>query len=208
MPIETIKEILDNKHISRDLDDLLYAFQEVFDEMMEDINNFVDIIDPDLCDEKFLDSMFYEMGFRLFEDIQLGTTQKRKLVKSLITLYSQKGTESGLKNALWSLMNINTTLRSKWRDDCFTLGVSELQNNTELAPEKKPHKYHYTTEIHLDQEVSDQERDLIEKIVEFVIEKHLRYKIYEPGEDEEDTLSNWMLGQSQLGWNFETVLHE
>lgn len=201
---ETLYDIIPDKHMNDDLKDFLWGFEEVFEELLEDVENFVDIIDPDRCEEKYLDAMFYEMGFRLWEEINLSVTQKRKLVKSLISLYSQKGTESGVKNAIWFLLGINVQFRWPWRDDCWTLGVSELGNNSELAPETKPHKYHYTVEVHLDQEVSDETEKLLIKIIEFMIEKHLRYKIVQPGE--EDALDSWVLGVSRLGWNFETVL--
>lgn len=66
------------------------------------------IKNPDEAPERYLDRMLHDLGFNI--DVGLSVEDKRRVIPVLGSLYSQKGTVSGIENALSVLLGIPVDL--------------------------------------------------------------------------------------------------
>lgn len=195
---ETIFDFLPGKYINDFSEDLLLTFQDALDEIKKDVENFTTIVDPDRCPPQFLDLMLQEMGFRVWEGISLTIAKKRKLVKSLIKLYSTKGTKPGIENAVYFFLGIDVNVYYPYRANTWTLGFSELNVQTEVAPTDNSHDYYYTLNVALFETIDTETENLLNKVLEFMVPARFKLNIKQPGESE---LTYWSLGVSELGLN-------
>jgi phage tail-like protein len=101
----------------------LGCLQEQNDLLLWDIDSFSSIRDPDTAAEKFVDAMLTELGNPFPFDI--GLTDKRKLVRTLVPIYKQKGTEPGIINAIRLFTGVEVTLK-QYNLIAWVLGVSLL----------------------------------------------------------------------------------
>lgn len=92
---------------------------------------YQEIFDPDTAPPIFVELMLKSLG-NPFTSIYLTLTQKRKLVKLLIPIYKQKGTERGLVNAIRFLTGILIEVIDPHGvdDDGWQVGKSEIGFNT------------------------------------------------------------------------------
>jgi len=129
---------------SGDLAKFLTAVQEVLDRMLEDVDSFFD----DLCSidhmrREFLDNLLCDLGDPFSEIFTLTTNEKRKLARSLVRIYKEKGTCVGIVNAVQFFVGVTLLgCTSAW-DDTWQLadgsypapiGGDELGVTTYLGP--------------------------------------------------------------------------
>jgi phage tail-like protein len=113
----------------------ILCLQDVTDLLLCSIDEWSNIIDPDLAPEPFLDAMLQDLGNPFAECIaDLNVNDKRLLALVLISIYKEKGTEPGVINAIRFFLGIEVTLDIINCRQWWQLDVSLLGNNTLLGP--------------------------------------------------------------------------
>jgi phage tail-like protein len=94
--VPTINKVEDySQHLER----FILCIQDQLDTTLTQIDNWVNILDPDLAPEAFLDLMLQDLGNPFaFED--LTEADKRLLAKALVRIYKLKGTDQGIEAAV------------------------------------------------------------------------------------------------------------
>lgn len=82
---------------SGDLERFLRVLDDLLGLQMDRVDHWTDILDYDLAPDNFLDLQLQDLGYPL--TIALATIDKRRLLSVLPTIYKQKGTVLGIKNA-------------------------------------------------------------------------------------------------------------
>lgn len=94
-----------------DLQNILAVFQEVCDLQLGQIDQFLDILDPDIAPPAWLPSMLADQGNPFSQILgTLSTSDMRRLVHALVPIYSLKGTDSGVVEALNFFLGIVATV--------------------------------------------------------------------------------------------------
>jgi len=103
------------------------VLQPVFDDVIAELDRFPDTYDPDKGTEVFIDAMLADLGNPF--DVDLTLARKRKLVRSLIDIYREKGTTTGIENAIRFLTGVDTRLVAPAISASWVLGVDILDPN-------------------------------------------------------------------------------
>jgi len=194
--------------INRDVDEtgdlrkFIACFQVVFDELLCDIDRWTDILDVDLAPEAFVDAMLADLG-NPFGSVVVTLTQKRKLVRLLVPLYRQKGTDVGMVNAIRLLTGAEVTITAVGFDGIWKLGISLLGIDTVVGTDDLEQLYSF--DVVSPETLTETQRARIRTAVAFMRRApcHLR-SIVEPTAPS-PTPDHWELGLSLLGT--ETILH-
>lgn len=130
---------------TRELRNYALIKQDVVNLLLCEIDGFTDILDPDIAPGDFLDLMLLDLG-NPFDFIDLSTVDKRRLLRVLLDIYKQKGTEQGIVNVINFFVGVLVTL-DVFNGDGFVLGDeptldgrsppvvgSELSKEGEVAP--------------------------------------------------------------------------
>lgn len=80
------------------------CIQEPLTLLLNDVDRWADILDPDLAPEPFVDAMLEDLGNPFTFLTDLTVAEKRKLVKLLVPLYQLKGTVPGMVEAIRLLL--------------------------------------------------------------------------------------------------------
>ncbi len=107
-----------------DLRKFISCLQEPTDLLLDDIDAWTDILDPDKAPEPFLDAMLADLGNPFSFD--LAEIDKRRLLRVLVDIYKQKGTARGIVNAVRFFLGIEVTVLEYLDEETLVLGVSEL----------------------------------------------------------------------------------
>lgn len=91
---------------SGDLRKFILCFQEVVDLMLGTIDDWTNILDFEIADEKWVDLMLEGMGNPFPFDLTLD--DKRRLLRSLVSIYRKKGTRPGIIAAIRFFLGIET----------------------------------------------------------------------------------------------------
>ncbi len=126
----TLSELIPDKNITEDASGDLLAFlddvlQPVLDDKIQEINDFLNTFDPDKATNNFVNAILLDLG-NPFDLDDLTLTQKRKLVRIIIDIYREKGTEEGIENAVRFLTGIDVNIVSPSISDAWVLGVDIL----------------------------------------------------------------------------------
>lgn len=91
----------------------LRKFVAVFDDqlalLVDDVDKWADIQDPDLAEEPHVDQMLSDFGNPV-SDAVLTLSKKRILVRCLIPLYKRSGTGPGLVDAIYFFLGLSASL--------------------------------------------------------------------------------------------------
>jgi phage tail-like protein len=123
---EMIPQMNRDEDTSEDLAKWIGCLQEVTDLLLFDIDAWANIIDPDTADEQYVDAMLADLGNPFSFAASLNLIDKRRLVKLLLPIYQQKGTEVGIINVVRLFMGIDITFIYGAATDTMELGISEL----------------------------------------------------------------------------------
>ena len=189
-----------SEDVSRDLQKFIACLQEPTNLILCDIDDWSDILDPDIAPERFVDVMLSEAGNPF--DFDLSLTDKRRLMRVLVPIYKSKGTDAGIINAIRFFLGIEVTITSSAFDGIWDLGVSELGVDTMLGTSDPASLYTFV--IHTPIELSDEQRTRIIKIADYMKAAHTHFRIEEPPPAPIEP-NHWELGLSELGVN--THLH-
>lgn len=80
-----------------------------YGEQLEDINNFLDIINPEKCPEEFLPPFMESFGLEYFEDI--APVYQRKFLANIGHLIKRRGTYTGVRYLVKTLTGLNVELK-------------------------------------------------------------------------------------------------
>ncbi|HEU4406566.1 MAG TPA: phage tail protein [Polyangiaceae bacterium] len=177
-----------------DLARFIACLQEVTDLALADVDRFADLLDLERAPEPFVDAMLEDLGnpFRF----ELGELQKRRLASVLVEMYRQKGTETGIRNAVRFLVGVEVTRVLAFAGTALTLGESELGVDWELGPSERFARYAFHVEV--SRPLSPPERRQVRALIDLLKPGHTHFLgIIEP------TLlhgvEHWVLGISDLG---------
>lgn len=90
------------------LANFIACLQEPLTLLLNDVDRFADIFDPDLAPPQFVDAMLEDQGNPFTFLLDLTLAQKRKLVKLLLPIYQLKGTVPGMVEAIRLLMGFGS----------------------------------------------------------------------------------------------------
>lgn len=182
-----------------DLRKFILCLQEITDLLLCDVDAFADILDPDLADEQYVDAMLADLGNPF--NFELSLTDKRLLIRILVPLYRQKGTEPGVKNVVRFFLGLEVSVTS-FSSDTLTLGDSELGEDWILGPSGSFSLYAFDVEAM--QALTTSQRSRLRALVNYMKPAHTHFQnLVEPIIPE--VLDHLELGLSELGDEF--VLH-
>lgn len=185
---------------TRDLYKLLAVLQEPLDLLLCDIDRWVEILDVDVAAERYVDQMLIGLGNPFEFDLDL--VDKRRLVRSLIRVYQQKGTAVGIINVVRFFLGLEVTIEP-YNQDGWILGESELGFDTYLFSSASFARYAFVVVSPVT--LTAEQRARIAALVEYMKPAHTHHvETLEPEGPGEELTEWWDLGVSQLG--LDTVL--
>ena len=195
---QLMPEINRREDLTQDLERFLAVLQDPTDLLLADIDGFTEILDPDLAPERFLDLMLCDLG-NPFE-FDLSERDKRRLLRILVDIYREKGTEQGIINAVRFFLRIEIRIVEFVDDEGLTLGESELGDDWVLGPSSSFNRFAF--DVISDQVLTDEERKRIRFIVNFMKPAHTHFvKLVEPTLPV--VIDHLELGLSELGVTWE-----
>lgn len=176
-----------------DLLRFLSCLQEPASLLLNQIDHFVDIFDPDYAPQPFLDRMLLDLGNPFRFDLR--DVDKRRLAQVLVAIYKQKGTGQGVINAIRFFVSLDVTIDS-YNGTVWILGEDLLGDTTELGPSISFLRYAF--EVLAPQTLTAVQRDQINQIVRYMKPAHTHYmRLVEPVAP--DIIDHLELGLSELG---------
>lgn len=177
-----------------DLEALMKALQEPLDLVLCLIDEWTDILDPDLAPEPFIDAMLIGLGNPFRFDLSLA--DKRRLLSVLVAIYQAKGTKFGIEDAIFFFQGIEVEVRPVLAfEDGWILGEGELGEDTELFPSSSALRY--TFEIVSPVTLTDEQRETMLKVADYMKVGHEHIRLIEPTTITPNNF--WLLGEGLLG---------
>jgi phage tail-like protein len=156
-----------------DLLKFILCLQDVVDLLLYDIDRYSDILDPDFAPDQYLDAMLADFG-NPFE-FDLDVIDKRRLLRVLVLMYRQKGTERGIKNVVRFFLGFECDV-VPWTEDMWILGESELGDDTVLAPSAQWQLYAFDVDVTaLGRVLADTERSWLTDLVNYMKPAHTHF---------------------------------
>ena len=182
---------------SGDLEKLTAVLQDVTDLLLADVDRFPDILDPDLAPQPFLGRMLDDLGNPFPFD--LSDLDQRRLLSVLVSLYREKGTSQGLRDAIRFFLGIEVDSIDSFHGMTLILGESELGVDWELGPDQRFDLYAF--DVTVGRALSDTERRRIRFLVDYLKPAHTHFiDLIEPVPPE--LIDHLELGLSDLGVNW------
>jgi len=176
-----------------DLERLLSAWQDLVDQILWDLDQMPLIWDIERAPIKFVEAKLRDLGNPFDHD--LSDNRKRKLLAVLAQVYKQKGTAEGIINVARFFLGISITEVGQPNLDSWILGESELGIDTYLGPGDSAGLY--TMYLNVDAALTDDNRQVLVALVEYMKPAHTHYQIIEPTSPL--YIDHWSLGESLLG---------
>jgi phage tail-like protein len=191
--------------------------QDVVDLLLCTIDEWLEILDPDVAPERFLDAMLEDLGNPFFF-VDLTEIDKRRLLRVLVDIYKAKGTKQGIIDVVRFFTGLTITIEiynglgfelahednptldgqspPSGPGDELSSAATEAPGAGELGPGER--RLLYSFEVHSAIELTDEQRDRIVDIVELMKPAHTHLtRIVEPTTAE--TYDHLELGISELG---------
>lgn len=179
---------------TQDLRKFIACLQEVTDLLLFDIDSFLDILDPDLAPEQYVDLMLLDLGNPFEFDLDL--VNKRRLVQVLVEMYKLKGTAVGIKEVLLFFMGLVVDIDAYNTADVLILGESELGEDWILSPSSSFLRFSFR--VITDQVLTETQRKQLTSVVNYMKPAHTHFvELVEPTVP--DILDHLELGLSELG---------
>jgi phage tail-like protein len=179
-----------------DLRNFLAYLQEVTDLLLNDVDRFSDILDPDIAPEPFLDVMLLDLGNPFAFD--LSAVDKRRLINVLVAIYREKGTAAGIRNAIRFFLGLEVKIIA-YRGESLILGESLLGVDWVLGPSDSFSAYAF--EVVAPQALTAEERRRLRQIVDYMKPAHTHFvRLVEP--EIAPVVDHVELGLSELGETF------
>lgn len=179
MLIEQLPEIYQD---SKDLQDFLWAVEQVVNLVKEDIRKLPRVISPDKSPPEFVDKILKNIGWV----IPVSEAVKRGLIQSALIVYQQRGTARGIQN----LIRLVTGL------EC---GVYNVYRSPELPPGDPGFYTFDIVPINPARELTAEEQAIVTQIANYMKPGHTHFRITAP-------YNHWEMDISELGET--TYLHD
>lgn len=165
--------------LTGDLQNFIDALQAVWDDIMAEVDVWTDIFDIDRAPDKsalgltnFIDVILWDLGNPFAFIIGSDTNRKRRVARSLVLMYRQKGTCIGIVNAVRTLMGLESQcLVVSETFPAWQLDVSLLGINTFLYGDERDL---WGFELHVNGTMTATDRDNITAIVNYMKPKKAR----------------------------------
>lgn len=178
---------------SRDLWKFCAIVQEVIDVQLALADRWLDIIDPDVAPEPWVDAMLTDLGNPF--PFALTLLEKRRLVQLLLAIYKTKGTGPGIVDAIRLFLGIEVTINVyAWSP--YPIGVAVIGSTWILGSNDADDLR--TFQVLVPQFLSAEERARIDAIADYMKVAHERHVIIEPTPPG-GTVDHWTIGYSYLG---------
>ncbi len=171
------------------------CLQEVVDLLLCEIDHFTDLADPDLAPEAAVDAMLVDLGNPF--KFELSLDEKKKLVKTLVPIYQQKGTGIGIENVINFFMGLEVeVVPLNAPAEIWELGIDELGFDTYLGPSDLYLLYSFKIVSPIN--LTDKQIKMIVDIANYMKPAHTHLIAIETPE-EPIFIDDWELGLSELG---------
>jgi phage tail-like protein len=185
---------------SGELQRFIGCLQEVTDWLLAELDAMADLPDIERAPEWMVDRILVDLG-NPFE-LPLSLLEKRRLASMLVSIYKQKGTAPGIRNAIRFFLGIEDLDITPLAATALVLGESQLGEDWELGPSARFARYAF--EVRVGRVLTDDERAAITAIVRYSKPAHTHLtRIAEPVAP--PTFDHWEMGISELGT--ESILH-
>lgn len=134
--IEFIPQINRTEDATGELATFIAINQDVVNLLLCEIDRFATIIDPDLAPDDFLDAMLCDLG-NPFSFALLSPVDKRRLLRILVDIYKQKGTEAGIINVINFFLGVLVTI-DVFNGEGWELASSDLPTLDGQSPPAGP----------------------------------------------------------------------
>jgi phage tail-like protein len=170
-----------------DLRRFLSCLQEVTDLVLHDIDSYTQILDPDIAPEPFLDLMLGELGNPF--PLDLAVADKRRLLNVLVAMYREKGTESGIRNAIRFFLGLEIA-STTYAGEALILGEAQLGEDWVLGPSTAFGAYAF--EVVVPRALAGEERRRLRQIVDYMKPAHTHFaRLVEPIIPRSSITSSW-----------------
>lgn len=185
-----------------DLRKFIACLQEVVDVvLLPAVDRFPDILDPDLAPRPFLQLMLRDLGNPF--TFALTEVDERRLVRVLVPIYQQKGTDDGIVNAVRFFVGVEVEIVVPAFEDVWVLGASELGAETWLGSSDLYDRLSFWVKSPV--ALTPEQRDRITKIVVYMKRAETHFRDFIEPAPPPAVPDHWELGLSLLG--VETTLH-
>lgn len=167
-----LPQVNQNEDETGDLYRLVACVQEVVNLLLWDIDRFIDILDPDIAPEDWVDQMLLDLGNPFAFELQL--IDKRRLAQILIDIYQLKGTRIGIVNVARFFMGLEVTVvEFNLSVNTWVLGESELGDTTYLGSSVPHDIFSFTVSTTVD--LTDTQRSQLSDIVNYMKPAHTHF---------------------------------
>jgi phage tail-like protein len=188
-----LPEVNRREDITGDLRRFLACLQDATDLLLDDIDGFTQILDPDVAPEPTIDLMLGELGNPFQFDLEL--VDKRRLLQVLVAMYREKGTDVGVRNAIRFFLGLEVAITS-YAGEALFLGESRLGEDWVLGPSSAFAAYAF--EIVAPRALEREERRRLREVVDYMKPAHTHFaRLVEPSIPE--VPDHLELGLSGLG---------
>jgi phage tail-like protein len=186
-------ELNRREDVTGDLLRFLTCLQEVTNLILDDVDRFTQLLDPDIAPEPVLDLMLGELGDPF--PLDLSVVDKRRLLNVLVAIYREKGTDSGIRNAIRFFLGLEVAITT-YAGEALILGESLLGEDWVLGPSGAFGAYAF--EVVVPRALAAEERLRLRQIVGYMKPAHTHFaRLVEPVIPE--LLDHVELGLSELG---------
>lgn len=207
--VHSLKDFFPRRVLGDDAVDpqgILNTLLETLDPFVIDLYQTIDciptIMDPQRCPSSQLDQLLYHLGNPFTLEDGLSDTEKRGLASSLFFIYALKGTCPGIIGALRLLYGLDVTACVSPNVDCWVLGESSLNIDTDLCGGSDFEKFTFSVMVRTN--LTEKQRLQGTNVVNYMKSApSIFLGFIEPGNPR--FVSHWELGFSQL--NVNTFLH-
>lgn len=180
-----------------DLSKFVAIYQEVTDIQLCDVDDWFDILDPDTALIQFVEAMLYDLGNPFAFD--LSDIDKRRLVQLLVPIYKQKGTDSGIINAIRFFLGIEVTISVPAFEGILGLGTATIGGTWKMGTSALQDRL--TFDVNVPLFLTETQRAQMDAIVTYMKYAPTHHRIIEPS-GPPPVIDHLSLGYSKLGVNW------
>jgi phage tail-like protein len=174
---ELIPHYNKDKDVSRDLERTIRSLDEAAQVLLNDVDQFGDLMDPLATKDNVVDVLLESLGNPLQFVGGLDLDKKRDLIPILVPMYKLKGISKGIEDAVkFFVGKIVVVVPWDLPADTWTLGVSLLGYNTFVGPSKSYVRYSFR--LQHTESLTDEDKSRIEEIVDFIRPAHTHFVGY------------------------------
>lgn len=162
--IDMLPEMNVEEDVTQDLHKFIACLQEPTDLLVDEIDAWTDIIDPDKAPEACVDAMLADLGNPF--DFELTLTDKRRLVRVLVPMYRLKGTQPGIINAIRFFVGVEVTISRPAFEGVWLIGFDELGVDTTLGTSDAWPRFSFNVVSPIT--LTDEQRTRITKIANYM----------------------------------------